>query len=560
MLDQRITAILAAFLWLVVPTGSGTAQPISSHEANIARLEALSGLRLDEQGHAEEHNASTKLRKQLNETRRKILNDGPSTYVGGKPAFTVGYNKALEVKARFLTGTRVPLGDESKFAKRQEQSENLKQRDIRYNNMLRSRGLIAEPSGQLESAAPACSPSASAFNWRDVGKVSPVRQQGVCGSCWAFATAAALESSYLIRNNQTIKVSEQHLVSCSRSGSCDGGWAPNALEKMLGTGVADGTAYPYTGTSSVCELRKATPYHWSNWGLVAKSQNVRPSPAEMKQALCEHGPLITTVFADEKFQSYRDGVLNRVLSPALGVNHAVSIVGWDDSKNAWLIKNSWGQTDWGRLGGFGWVDYQSFNIGYSTAWVQAHKEVELKDKCRTFDADRSRVRKAVLHQDAPPSWVFGPNETPSWVVADGQNPIRSFGDVAPAGARDDPNENDARLALTLMRNYKINQDCNTAISKTDAPFQYWLVGGKPPVAAYRNEDCVAIDWQRLDVSQLGTDWVLSDGTSQLEVFDGQRFNRSEDAAWLAFAYLKKHRMTQMCYFSRRDTSLRYYRQ
>jgi cathepsin L len=522
------------------------AQPVGSHEDNIKRLEQVTGLKLDETSLEAERNASTKVRKKLDETRRSLLKDGTVKYAGGKPKFTVGYNKALEKKTRHLAGSQVPTGDEDKFDLRKKQTERLKIRDERFNAMLQTRGLL--PQSSRQNATAECSPTAAEFNWRDVGKVSPVRNQGSCGSCWAFATAAALESSYLIRNNQSIKVSEQHLVSCSRSGSCDGGWPQLALDKLLGTGAADGTAYPYTGTSAVCELRKATPYHWSNWGLVAKSQRSIPKPVEIKKALCEHGPLITTVYVDDEFGSYKKGILNKIVDRSRGINHAVVIVGWDEAKNAWLIKNSWA-SDWGKLGGYAWVDYEAHNIGYATSWVQAHKDVELKDRCSSFDAELARVRQEVTADGQM-----------SWVVKIGNKLIRNFGAVAAPGGRDDPNENDARLALTVLRHYKVDKDCSTATSAQDAPFRYWLVDGKPPVGSYRDEDCVDIEWQRLDVTKMGSDWVLSDGASQLEVFDGQRYAKSEDAAWLAYAYLKKHRMTKMCYFSRRDATLRYYRQ
>lgn len=536
---------------LVALCASAMAQPAPTGNDEVKRLEMLTGLKVDAATLEAERNASAKIRNKINATRRSILERQGDDFVGGKPTFSVGFNGALEKKQRHLAGSRMPANDDARFGEREAHTQAMAQREQKFAATLQARGLITERTGAGNTTSrTACVATADAFDWRDAGKVTPVRNQSSCGSCWAFATAAALESSYLIRNNQTIKVSEQHLLSCSRSGSCDGGWHTDALDKLIGTGVADGTAYPYTTTSAVCEVRKATPYHWSNWGLVGKTPGAIPKPAEIKQALCAHGPLITTVKVTDSFIQYQRGVLNERIASPRDTNHAVVIVGWDDARKAWLIKNSWGSESWGKLGGYAWVEYGAHNIGVATAWVQASKDYVLKDKCSTFDADAARVRR----------YAVGNDDNQHWVIAQGDNIIRFFGKVAPPGADEDPNEDDARLALTLMRHYKINRNCNTASTSDDAAFRYWLVGNKPPAGPYRGEDCVDIEWQRLDVSQEGADWVLSDGTSQLEVFDGRYTDKTEEAAWLAYAYLKKHRMTKMCYFSRRDTSLRYYRQ
>ena len=91
-----------------------------------------------------------------------------------------------------------------------------------------------------------------------------------------------------------------------------------------------------------------------------------PTVEQLKAALVEHGPLAVTLNADNCFTVYKGGVFNghNKYSP----NHVLVLIGWDDSKRAWLIKNSWG-VEWGEQG-FGWIEYGSNSIGKFAAWIQ----------------------------------------------------------------------------------------------------------------------------------------------------------------------------------------------
>ena len=135
------------------------------------------------------------------------------------------------------------------------------------------------------------------------------------------------------------------------------------------------SVYPDNGTNGTCPSGvPATTYYANDWGTVDPAGNVKtiPSVNEIKQAFCSYGPISTCVMVTALFQNYTTGVFNEFASNAsLGANHAVLIVGWDDSKGAWLIKNSWG-TWWGE-NGYMWIKYTSNNIGYSSIWVVARK-------------------------------------------------------------------------------------------------------------------------------------------------------------------------------------------
>jgi C1A family cysteine protease len=220
-----------------------------------------------------------------------------------------------------------------------------------------------------------CNASLRSFDWRAYNKVSPVRHQ-TCGNCWAFAAVAAYEASYLIRNNLTEDGSEQYLNDCgkaddgSRAGGCDGGLATNALQHMVREGDAKEAASPNEGLDRPC-LNPTVSLKAVAWGFVDPSVDF-PSRQKIKAALCAHGPLTTRmrIVSDQIF-AYTTGVYNeKVASDTDGGGHAVVIVGWDDAKNAWLIKNSW-NTDWGPEQGYGWIGYNSNRIGRHTAWITA---------------------------------------------------------------------------------------------------------------------------------------------------------------------------------------------
>ncbi len=107
-----------------------------------------------------------------------------------------------------------------------------------------------------------------------------------------------------------------------------------------------------------------------------------PTVAALKQALCQYGPLVVAIHATDEFTQYKGGSTFSQFksgyadpqSPSqLMLNHAIVIVGWDDTKNAWSIKNSWG-TQWGVDQGFAWVDYDSNNIGAMAAYVIATQQ------------------------------------------------------------------------------------------------------------------------------------------------------------------------------------------
>ena len=108
----------------------------------------------------------------------------------------------------------------------------------------------------------------------------------------------------------------------------------------------------------------------SSWDYVNSPPDKLPTVEQLKTALIEHGPLVAPIFYDECLGNYKGGVFNEFDEKESGqINHVVLLVGWDDEKGAWLIKNSWGEK-WGEKG-FAWIKYGSNNIGVFAAWIDA---------------------------------------------------------------------------------------------------------------------------------------------------------------------------------------------
>lgn len=279
--------------------------------------------------------------------------------------FEVGYTEAMDKPLEQLCGLQVPPDAAARAqAHMSIQAKMLADEDEEIK-------LHANANPGFRAIAPQSLATggvgASVFNWVTLGKVTPVRNQGGCGSCWVFGTMAAFESSWAIRNNQMIDTSEQDVLSCSKtvagSGSCSGGWMEWVTQYLKIKGTGTEASKPYTASNGTCTAI-AKPYFASAWGFVAGTG--LPTVAQLKAALVQYGPLSVAVMATGAFQAYTGGVFNGTAS---GLNHCVTIVGWDDGKGAWLIKNSWG-VGWG-LSGYMWIKYGANGIGSHAVWVQA---------------------------------------------------------------------------------------------------------------------------------------------------------------------------------------------
>ncbi|PWR70353.1 C1 family peptidase [Methanospirillum lacunae] len=216
----------------------------------------------------------------------------------------------------------------------------------------------------------------SSFTWRDNGGdyTTPVRSQGSCGSCWAFASTAVFESFYeRLYQNPSLNpdFSEQYLVSCSDAGSCAGGY--NAIRYFIdysgggGVGTVLESVYPYTASDSTCiNLNGYTRYKAPSGTF--SSGATFPSVTQLKRYLYTYGPLLISLGVDSSFSAYTGGIYSSSYSGE--VNHVVLLVGWGTTSSGstyWICKNSWG-SGWGESGFFRILDGSNY-IGTYIAYM-----------------------------------------------------------------------------------------------------------------------------------------------------------------------------------------------
>lgn len=230
------------------------------------------------------------------------------------------------------------------------------------SNLCGFRPSLTTSSSEKISEIPILKALPTAWDWRQLGGVTPVKDQGGCGSCWAFTTCAAMESAIKIKDKTTVDLSEQNLVSCNYYGwGCDGG--SFAHEFHVNPGAVLESKFPYQGIDAPC---KTCPYSYKldSYNYVSGPVST-PSVDSIKSAIYQYGPVCVAVAADSYFQAYTGGVFDH--NSTVSVNHAVLLVGWDDSKGAWIMKNSWG-TEWGEAG-YMYIKYGVSQIGYGANYV-----------------------------------------------------------------------------------------------------------------------------------------------------------------------------------------------
>ncbi|XP_057379758.1 uncharacterized protein LOC130702106 [Daphnia carinata] len=178
-----------------------------------------------------------------------------------------------------------------------------------------------------------------------------IKNQGQCGSCWAFSAIAPLEFAKCKKTGTAVVLSEQQLVDCDRSnGGCSGGWYVDAWNytKRAG-GSARKSSYDYTATVGTCKFSSwMVGANVSSFGYVASKNE-----AAMQSALVKYGPLPVAMNVVPSLYSYASGVYSDTACDGPNVNHGVVVVGWGvlNGKKFWMVRNSWG-TNWGLAGYF----------------------------------------------------------------------------------------------------------------------------------------------------------------------------------------------------------------
>lgn len=268
---------------------------------------------------------------------------------------TLGGQPAKEKRTKYATGLKLP-----------PQAE----RDKRHEESWKRHGprLSRLPAAGLKT-----------FDCTKLGLVPPIKSQGnVCqpGCCWDFSGSGCVTSALIKvgygKADGTFGISEQYsLDTCYPNDGCAGDWPYKVLARAKSPGLPTEADYgPYTGVSGQCQ---STPslnlLKIAEFGFVGEKSGV-PSTQAIKNAMVQYGPIAACIAgADEDaFQNFAGGSVYKDTGAAT-INHAIILVGWDDTKGAWLLRNSW-DTTWGDQG-YMWIEYGANKVGYGALWASA---------------------------------------------------------------------------------------------------------------------------------------------------------------------------------------------
>jgi C1A family cysteine protease len=188
-------------------------------------------------------------------------------------------------------------------------------------------------------------------DWRSRGAVTPVKNQGMCGSCWTFSATGAMEGVHFLASGSLVGLSEEELVQCATSAGqgCQGGWMDKAIQWVVDNGGIDSEDdYGYTsggGFTGSCDYSKV-PNKVASFSQVVE---IGHSEGAIQQYLASHGPVSIGVDASSGWQTYAGGIMQDCFGTE--IDHGVLAVGYstDAGTPYWIVKNSWG-TGWGEMG------------------------------------------------------------------------------------------------------------------------------------------------------------------------------------------------------------------
>lgn len=210
------------------------------------------------------------------------------------------------------------------------------------------------------NAANVAANGGKSIDWNAKGALTPIKNQGQCGSCWAFSATEQLESQYFQKYGTLKELSPQQITSCDTTcNGCQGGNPIEAWGYVYSFGGQEPSSdYPYTsgttGQTGTCKSTKADVIEdvGASYSLIASTPAQEPNML----AQIEDSPMSVCVDA-ELWQTYQGGVITASSGCGTQIDHAVQATGYNAEGNYWIVRNSWG-ADWGE-NGFVWVEYGS---------------------------------------------------------------------------------------------------------------------------------------------------------------------------------------------------------
>merc|ERR1712066_261087 len=205
-------------------------------------------------------------------------------------------------------------------------------------------------TGPVRNGDAATAPDA--VDWRSQGAVNGVKDQGQCGSCWAFSTVASLEGQQAIVNGNLPDCSEQQLVDCDpKSSGCNGGLMTYAFDYIKGQGshgLDTQSSYPYTARDDTCDTSKTGDDQDVCATVTGYTELPQGDESALQDAVSSVGPISIAANASP-WSSYSGGIFDSSSCDPNGLNHGIAMVGYDTAENYWIIRNSWGGS-WGESG------------------------------------------------------------------------------------------------------------------------------------------------------------------------------------------------------------------
>jgi cathepsin L len=230
-------------------------------------------------------------------------------------------------------------------------------------------GLRMRPAARSNSVfVPPVQDNPASVDWRTQGYVTPIKDQGQCGSCWAFSAVASLEGQHFKASGKLVSLSEQNLVDCSKkqgNQGCNGGLMDQAFTYIkVNNGIDTEASYPYKAVDQKCKFSAAN-VGATDTGFTDITSG---SESDLETAIATVGPISVAIDASHgSFQLYKSGIYYEKKCSSSQLDHGVTVVGYgvNGTSEFYIVKNMWG-TSWGTDGYIMMSKNKKNNCGIAT--------------------------------------------------------------------------------------------------------------------------------------------------------------------------------------------------